>query len=204
MKKIKAVLLNSKEGYNKVARQYQKMHGYLDEFEQDKLLSLLGNIKDKQVLDIGAGTGRLTKRLVKLGARVTAVDVSEKMLKLLQNRVDGQVVIKIGEAENLPVEDNNYDLVIATFLIVHLSSLSKFFNEVYRVLKPGGKFVVSNINQKEPVPVETSDGFVKVESFYHRPEEVIEELTKLGFKIEQDIFIKENEVWINEIIVAER
>ena len=55
----------------------------------------------------------------------------------------------MGEAEDLPLADGSFAIVIATFLIVHLKDLKRFFAEVYRVLKPGGKFLVTNINQRK-------------------------------------------------------
>lgn len=204
MRKTKAILLNSCDGYDQVAKQYQKMQKYLDEFEQDKLFPLLGNLENKIVLDVGVGTGRLTKKLIKSGADLTVLDISKQMLKILQKKIKKDIKVVLGNAENLPFVDNSFDIVLATFLIVHLKNLDKFFNEVYRTLKPGGKFVFSNINQKEPIPVKTKNNFIQIESFYHRPQKVVNSLEKLGFKIEKDIFVKENGIWINEIISIEK
>lgn len=201
MRKIK--ILSSLIGYNLAAKDYDKKESYLNSFEKDKLLPLLGDLLGKKILDVGAGTGRLTLKLAKAGAEVTALDVSEEMLKRIKNH-ELRIKNVVGDAESLPFEDNSFDFVVAAFLIVHLKDLKRFFDEAYRVLKDGGKLLITNINQKEPPEVETKEGVIKIESYYHRPEEVIEVLKELAFNIDKEEFIKEKGVWINQIILVSK
>ncbi len=198
---MKTKILNSKEGYNLTADYYIKKEKYWDSFEKNEVLPLLGDFKDKKVLDVGAGNGRLAGRLAGLGAEVTALDVSEEMLKRIKNK---EIKIVVGEAENLSFPDDSFDIVIAAFLIVHLKDLSLFFDEVYRVLKPGGKFLVTNINQRKAPAVKTSEGLVEIESYYHRPEAVVEKLEELAFDVKENKIVREGEVWVNQIILAEK
>lgn len=202
-KKAKIKILTSATGYDLAASNYDKKEGYLDSFEKGEVIKMLGDIKGKKVLDVGAGTGRLSLDLLSAGATVTAVDVSEEMLKLLK-RKNARIETVVGDAENLPFSNNTFDIVTAAFLVVHLKDPSKFFDEVYRVLKSGGKFLVTNINQKEPPEVQTKEGIIKIESFYHRPESIKEELEKLAFDIEHEEFVKENGLWVNQIILASK
>jgi ubiquinone/menaquinone biosynthesis C-methylase UbiE len=201
MSKIK--ILKSTTGYDLAAMTYDKKEKYLDSFEQDKLLPLLGNLKNKQILDVGAGTGRLTLKLVKAGGETTALDTSAEMLKVLQNK-NKKIKIVVGDAEDLPFPNNTFDLVTAAFLVVHLKDPSIFFQEAYRVLKDDGLLVITNINQKEPPEVKTNRGVIKIESFYHRPERIVEKLEELAFGIVKTLFIYENDVWINQIIIAQK
>ncbi|MFA6427482.1 MAG: class I SAM-dependent methyltransferase [Candidatus Magasanikbacteria bacterium] len=205
----KIVLYNSEEGYDLAAQNYDKKKAYLDSFEKDVLFDVLGDVSGKKILDVGAGTGRVSIELAKRGAHVVALDVSEKMLEKIKDSrlrltTDGQARLKIkkivGDAESLPFEDESFDGVVAAFLIVHLKDPQRFFDEVYRVLKPGGFFVVTNINQKRPPEVETKQGKIIIESYYHRPEKIRELLEGLAFGIEEEKFVKEGEVWINQII----
>src|SRR5690606_9869521 len=96
----------------------------------------------------------------------------------------------------------SFDIVTAAFLIVHLKDPRRFFDEAYRVLKPGGAFLVTNINQKEPPEIATSKGSIKIESYYHRPSAIRETLEELAFSIEREITVKEGEIWINQILFA--
>lgn len=200
-KKAKVKILSSAVGYDLAASGYDKKEGYLNSFEKGKVVEILGSLKDKKVLDVGAGTGRLSLDLSSAGAKVTALDVSEEMLKVLK-RKNVRIETVVGDAESLPFGDNSFDVVTAAFLIVHLKDPASFFDEVYRVLKPGGKFLVTNINQKEPPEVQTKAGAIKIESYYHRPESVREKLEELAFSIEREEFVKENGVWVNQIIFA--
>ncbi len=202
-KKLK--VLGSQAGYDLAAADYDKKEAYLDSFEKDKLLPLLGDLKNKKVLDVGAGTGRLAMRLAKLGADVTALDVSGAMLEEIKKKLkrnSAEIKVIVGDCESMPFGDESFDVVVAAFLIVHLKDLRRFFDEVYRILKPGGKFLVTNINQKRPPEIRTKEGIIEIESYYHRPEKVREILEDLAFGIEREVFVKEGEVWVNQIILA--
>jgi ubiquinone/menaquinone biosynthesis C-methylase UbiE len=201
MSKVK--VLNSQDGYNLVVDYYVKKEKYWDSFEKDQVLPLLGDISDKEILDVGAGSGRLSLRLANEGAQLTALDLSQKMLDKLQSK-NSKLKIVVGDAENLPFEDESFDVVMATFLIVHLKDLSRFFDEAYRVLKPNGKFLITNINQRKAPEIKTKDGLVEIESYYHRPEAVAEKLEELAFCVEENKFVKEGETWVNQILLAKK
>lgn len=201
MKKVK--VFSSEPGYDMAAQFYDEKEKYLNSFEQGKIVPLLGDITNKTVLDVGAGTGRLSLSLASKGAQVTALDVSPKMLEAIQ-RKNKNIQTIVGDAESLPFGDNSFDMVTAAFLIVHLKDLRLFFDEVYRILKDGGVFMVTNINQKDPPLVKTKIDPIIIESFYHRPEKVKEILESLAFSIEQEVFVKEGSVWVNQIIVAKK
>jgi len=201
MKKIK--ILDSAEGYDLAAEDYDKKEKYLNSFEKGKFLSLLPEIKNKKILDVGAGTGRVSLPLSLAGAQVTALDVSEKILEVLK-RKNKKIITVVGEAENLPFENESFDIVTAAFLVVHLKDPKIFFDEVYKVLKPDGLFLVSNINQKEPPVVKTKEGDIQIKSYYHRPEKIKDSLKDLAFSIEKEETIFEREVWVNQIILAKK
>ncbi len=203
MSKNKIKILTSEAGYDLAAALYDKKEKYLDSFEQKLLLPLVAAPAGKAILDVGAGTGRVSVALAALGARVTALDVSEAMLKVLRKK-NSLIKAVVGDAENLPFLHESFDIVVAAFLVVHLNDPTQFFDEAYRVLKPGGQLIITNINQKEPPEITTQQGSIKIESFYHRPEKIRDILQKLAFSIQKEIIVKENEVWINQIIVAEK
>jgi len=201
--KAKISIYDSAEGYDLAAAGYDKKEGYLNSFEKGVWSPVLPNLNGQKVLDVGAGTGRLSRILVQGGAEVTAVDVSEKMLLILKKKLP-QVEIVVGEAENLPFKDESFDLVTAAFVVVHLKDPEFFFEEAFRVLKPGGKLIVTNINQKEAPLVKTEKGSIKIKSYYHRPEKIIELLEKIGFNIDNIKLITEHNVWINQLVVGQK
>lgn len=201
MKKPK--FMKSATGYNLAAHRYDEKEGYLNSFEQKKFLPLLGNIRGKKILDVGAGTGRIAVELAKFpGTKVTALDVSEKMLERIKKK-NSNIECLLGDGESLPFTSGSFDLVIATFFIVHLKDPNRFFDEAYRVLTDGGILAVTNINQKDPPLVKTSEGDIIIESFYHRSEAVRQALEDLAFSVEE-LFVKEKSVWINQILIAKK
>jgi ubiquinone/menaquinone biosynthesis C-methylase UbiE len=203
MAKQKVTIMSSALGYDLAAPDYDKKEAYLNSFEKNRLLPLLEPVDGKTILDVGAGTGRLAGELVKNGAQVTALDIAPKMLARLKKKFS-KVETVVADAESLPFPDNSFDYVLAAFLVVHLKDPKQFFDEAYRVLKDGGRLIVSNINQKEPPEIKTERGMIKIESYYHRPEKIREILSDLAFDIEREEIIKEKDVWVNQIIVAKK
>lgn len=201
--KARVKVYDSENGYDLTASHYDKKEAYLNSFEKGGVLRIIKNVAGETVLDVGAGTGRITCDLVRLGANVTALDVSGKMLEQLKKKCPKAEAV-VGDAENLPFVEGTFDWVVASFLIVHLNDPTKFFDEAYRVLKEGGKLLVTNINQKEAPEVKIKKGVIKIDSYYHRPEEVKKILQELAYTIEKEEMVKENDVWVNQIVVAKK
>ena len=100
----------------------------------------VSNLIGKSVLDLGSGTGAAYEQL--LNFETTAIDPDIKMLEL--NAFDNKV---LGSAENLPFEDNSFDNVFCSFVWRNVSNTNNAMNEVYRVLRPGGKFILLDMTR---------------------------------------------------------
>jgi len=99
-----------------------------------------------KILDIGTGPGRLPIEIAKQvkNAKVFGIDISEDMIKIAKKNVDNEglgdrVEFKAKSAYDTGFEDNSIDLVLSTGMLHHLSQPIKAFNEIYRILKPGGE-----------------------------------------------------------------
>lgn len=192
------------DGYNLYAEAYEKDHAYLDTFEGDVIFTLLGKIKGLKVLDVGCGAGRLTKFLRNEGAEVSVADISEEMIKIIGKKFPDVKAYQAG-MDKLPFPDDTFDIVTAAFVIVHLETLEKSFEEIYRILKPGGFFIVTNVNQRKPPKLKTKEGEkIVIKSQYHRPEDVITALKDCFFEIEKEEFVYANGAWVNQIIKARK
>ncbi len=201
--KKKAKVYLAEEGYDLYAGHYDRTLAHLDSFERYDLFEMLGDVKGKKVLDLGCGTGRMTMNLVKFGAAVTGVDVSEEMLNLARKKCRAAEFV-LANSENLPFEEGSFDVVVASFLIVHLKGLEKTFDEVYRVLKPGGVFIVTNVNQRKAPKLSLDKGEIVIISFYHRPEDVLSAMEESFFEVTEERFVKEDGVWINQILKGKK
>ncbi|WP_112133158.1 class I SAM-dependent methyltransferase [Glycomyces dulcitolivorans] len=100
-------------------------------------LAWLAGDQPADVVDLGAGTGLLTRGLIALGHRVTAVDPDEQMLAKLTAATTGLVAARPGSAEALPLADSSADVVTAGQAF-HWFDRAKALPEIRRVLRPGG------------------------------------------------------------------
>ena len=99
-----------------------------------------GNLTGTSVLDLGSGTGAAFAQL--MNYETTALDPDKKMLELniFENKI-------LGTAENLPFDDNSFDNVFCSFVWRNISDTNKALSEIYRVVKPGGKFVLLDMTR---------------------------------------------------------
>jgi ubiquinone/menaquinone biosynthesis C-methylase UbiE len=109
----------------------------------DKALGGLEGARFRDGLEIGSGTGYFSLNLMQLGVieRLTATDISPGMLQRLSNTAKAlglEAETVATEAEELPFEDESFDLVFGHAVLHHIPNLDRAFAEFRRVLRPGG------------------------------------------------------------------
>ncbi len=96
------------------------------------------------LLDAGCGTGAMLamfKRDYPEG-NYTGVDLSEKMIETANKKQIDGIRFVAGDCENLPFEDNSFDVVTCSLSFHHYPNPEKFFMSLHRVLRPGGRFIL--------------------------------------------------------------
>jgi ubiquinone/menaquinone biosynthesis C-methylase UbiE len=196
--------LEPKEGYARFAPTYDENAKYWDSFEQRNLNPYLKSAKGKKVLDAGAGTGRISARLAEAGAEVTALDISPEMLEILK-RKNKSVKIVEGDLENMPFEDETFDMVFSSLALVHLKKIEPFLDECYRVLKNDGLLVLVNVHYRKPMILKDDIGKYTIACYNHFPRHVREAAEELAFGVENEIIVNEgDEIWISQILALRK
>ena len=134
--------------FDNFAPQYDKwfqtgLGRYVLETEMELTLKLAEPKQGDKVLDIGVGTGIFASALMKFGAEITGIDVSEKMLEIAKSKGVSNVVI--GNAESLDFPDESFDLVISITALEFIKNPDKAIAEMIRVCKKGGRVVVGTL-----------------------------------------------------------
>lgn len=124
---------------------------YFEEIEQDRY-SIQPEIfsfaeftrwHGKKVLEVGVGAGTDFLQWVRAGAKATGIDLTEQACQHVHHRLDlyglSAEDIVVGDSENLPFDDNTFDLVWSWGVIHHTPNTEKAMREIVRVLKPDGR-----------------------------------------------------------------
>jgi SAM-dependent methyltransferase len=142
-------VLDRDEAYRLWAPGYPpEPHNALMRAEQRVVLAALGNVRGCAALDVGTGSGRYARLLRARGAhRVVGVDRSMAMMTAHAPATRGAIVVR-GDACALPLRDDAFDAVVAGLVVGDIASLDAWLAEARRVLRPGGRLVYSDLNER--------------------------------------------------------
>ena len=132
-------------GYDRWAIVYDHDGNPLQGLEEPIVRAAVGDVRGLTVLDLGCGTGRHALWLAAAGATVTAVDFSDGMLAEARKKPGANLVRWVAHDLHtpLPFADGTFDRVVSGLVLEHLHELDGFFAEARRVLKAGGRAVIS-------------------------------------------------------------
>jgi ubiquinone/menaquinone biosynthesis C-methylase UbiE len=121
-----------------------------ERLERQLILALVGDVKGCRVLDIGCGDGELALELKKRGATVVGIDSSSEMIAAAKARAEREntdVSFQLAKAEKLPFPDGQFDIVTAVTILCFVDDAAPVFQEVARVLRLGGRFVIGELGK---------------------------------------------------------
>lgn len=119
------------------------------------IAEFLGDLEGKHVLEMGCGLGSLSLLLAKSGARLTAFDISAGSIEVAKQRavaagVADRIRFDVRPAEQLPYEDESFDIVFGKAVLHHLDAPTAH-PHLFRLLRPGGKAAFSEPMGMNPI-----------------------------------------------------
>lgn len=147
--------------FDRVASRYDLMNDLMSggwhRFWKDTMVAQLLPARNMHLLDVAGGTGDIAFRFLKASthSKVTVCDINPHMLEEGRNRaIDRNILTNIewvcGNAEKLPMEDMSVDAYTIAFGIRNVTDIPAALREVYRVLKPGGRFLCLEFSHVKP------------------------------------------------------
>ena len=122
----------------------------VDRVEKEAVLSLVPELQDRRVLEVGCGTGKFSSALSSWGAEVVGLDYSGPMLARAQDqaRRQGQAITWVrGLASGLPFADGSFDGVMCILALDFITDRETALQEMLRVLRPGGFLSIAMLNR---------------------------------------------------------
>lgn len=115
-------------------------------FPKEFLFRCLKDFADKEILDFGCGDGEISTQLAKMGARVTALDISPELIELAEKRADfdgvrDRIEFLTGHISESLLPENKFDHVVC-YAVIHHVEIGETIPLLYSCLKPGGTTIM--------------------------------------------------------------
>jgi uncharacterized protein (TIRG00374 family) len=149
-KKFRKISLNKKtaESFSNYMKKYPELYKSLADIVKKNIPK---NISKPVIVDLGVGPGLLSIEIIKKisNSKVIGIDPSQEMLYLAKKNVkNDSFQTFLGASEKIPLENNTADILVSRFSLTYWDNPKDSFEEIKRILKPGGKLVLEVLNKR--------------------------------------------------------
>lgn len=168
----------------------------IDESRKE-LYELLGDsLNGKRLLDVGCGFGKDIPYYIRNGATVFGVDISREMIKIAKQKIVG-ADLSVQNYSKTDYKSEYFDTIVSRYALQYSRNLKKTFQEIYRILRPGGVFIFlvshplvgyiakknKNYHKQEVVSVPLFEGKIKVSEPTHTLSEYLSDYMLSNFDL---------------------
>lgn len=173
------------------------LQDYMDKWDGQVFIDKMELNKDKSVLEIGVGTGRLAVRVALLCGELYGVDISQKTIERAKENLAEFENVRLSCADFLSYEfGRTFDVIYSSLTFMHIKEKQKTINKVAALLEDGGKFVLS-IDKNQDRFIDT--GTRKVTIYPDTPEEIKTYISNSGL-----LLIEHYETEFATVFVAQK
>ncbi len=186
------------EAYNLWAKTYDSDFNKTRDLDKIVTRISLTDLHNKNVLEIGCGTGKNTEFLVENAKSVVAVDFSEKMLKIAKEKINAENVTfqNLDITKNWNFGNETFDILQGNLVLEHIENLKPICQEAFRVLKPNGILFLCELHpykQLKGSKAKFSEEEIKITAFIHDISEFISVGLEVGFELAECKEWRENQ-----------
>lgn len=151
----------TKKHFNKTAENYSNSsNGKFVKCMYGEIVDRILKLNPHTILDLGCGNGNILKILEeKIDADLYGLDLSENMISQAKKNLKSEVNLTVGDSENLPYDNNKFDIVICNASFHHYTNPERALTEIKRILKKDGVFILGD-------PTGPFDWYLKVLNYF--------------------------------------
>jgi len=132
------------DGWQKRSKVYDELNWTNREEYMASFLKMCDLKSNYYACDVGSGTGTIANAISRYCYKINAIDISEDMLNVAKKKHNSEnITYRIMNAENMEFDPNTFDCVTARMCFHHIHNQKKAIKKCYDILKPGGRFVIS-------------------------------------------------------------
>ena len=150
--------------FDRISPKYDALNHLLslniDKVWRNKTAKTVAKSQPNTILDLATGTADLAIAMAKRlpQSQIIGMDISEKMLeigkaKIAKQNIENQIELRLGDAADLPFENNTFDAVTVAFGVRNFEDLERGLSEISRVLKSNGQAVILEFSMPERFPI---------------------------------------------------
>ena len=157
----------------------KELADYMDKWDGKEFINLLDLDAYKTVLEIGCGTGRIAKKIIKQCKKYVGIDISSKTVDVARNHFKDFNNASFINDDFLKYKDTEkYDVIFSTLTFMHIKDKEKALINVFNLLKNNGIFVLS-VDKNQQNFIDT--GYSRIEVYPDNPTDICKMLTTLRF-----------------------